>query len=145
MDQIFIDHVIGNLKCYNTHSKFRNFAKEWSECVRNTNVRNTLLHLCDCQILLEWRHYYPTILCDPWSSKSRFFLVYWLYFKSKFFSIIYAQATRMPPRDFPFWEESLQGQIKKKKKDSGGQQYCRDNSILNNNKIIHMCSTQNCK
>ena len=115
MDQIFIDHVIGNLKCYNTHSKFRNFAKEWSECVRNTNVRNTLLHLCDCQMLLEWRHYYPTILCDPWSSKSRFFLVYWLYFKSKFFSIIYAQATRMPPQDFPFWEKSLQGQIYKKK------------------------------
>ena len=37
------------------------------------------------------------------------------YFKSNFFSIIYAQATRMPPQDFPFWEKSLQGQIYKKK------------------------------
>ena len=87
-------------------------------------------------MLLEWRQYYPTILCGPWSSKSRFFLVYWLYFKSKFFSIIYAQATRMPPRDFPFWEKSLQGQIYKKK-DSGGQQYHRDNIILNNSHVLN--------
>ena len=73
-----------------------------------------ILTIVTCRRQQQKRHYYPTILCYPWSSKSRFFLVYWLYFKSKFFSIICVQATRMPPRDFPFWEKS-QGQILKKK------------------------------
>lgn len=61
-----------------------------------------ILTILTCRPQQQKRHYYPTIPCGPWSSKSRFFLVYWLYFKSKFFSIIYTQATRMPPRDFPF-------------------------------------------
>lgn len=88
---------------------------------------------CSWSDVIITQRFYVT----PDQANQDFFLVYWLYFKSKFFSIIYVQATRMPPRDFPFLEESLQGQIKKKKKDSGGQQYCRDNSILNNSHVLN--------
>ena len=44
----------------------------------------------------------------PCSSKSRFFLAYWLYISTV---SIYAQITRVPPRDFAFWAKSIQGQL----------------------------------
>ena len=51
------------------------------------------------------RHRYLPIPHSPCSSKSRFFLAYWLYYilTVSTFLNIYARVTRMPPRDFAFW------------------------------------------
>ena len=63
------------------------------------------------------RHHYPLIPCAPCSNKSRFDLVCipTVYFNCKYFTslyFIYAQAIRMPPRDFA---KSLRGQLTIKK------------------------------
>ena len=38
-----------------------------------------------------------------------------VYFNCKYFSLIYARVTRVPPRDFAFWAKSLRGQSREYK------------------------------
>ena len=145
MDQIFIDHVIGNLKCYNAHSKFRNVAKEWRECVRNTNVRIYTFTPVWLWNALGVTSLLPNDSMWPLIKQIKIFFWYTDYISKVNSFLSYTRKLLGCLLGIsPSGRNPCKGKLKKKK-DSGGQQYCRDNSILNNNKIIHMCSTQNCK